>query len=395
MNKEPRIVVITGANSGIGRAATERFAAEGYHVVMACRSTERAVPVREAIVRQTGVSTIDLIELDTSSRESIESFVTVFSGTYPRLDILINNAAYFNHGEPYRVNRDRMEIAFATNVVGPYLLITLLQEHLRRSEDPRVLNVGSNIIKHYFSPKMAVDLSDLGWNATDDDGAAGPTGAVGSAGVAGSIGASGSIGATGTAGTADAADATDASVYRRYCRSKLALLMLTLALSEELRPHGIAVNYLQVNGAKLSKETVRKFSRGYRVVGRLQSLFLKPPEFMAERYFRITTGSEFRGVTGRNINHHLEIMRPAPTTTSEGKPLRVTDEIKITIGTDFYPAIADNQDLQAAVMQICRNARDLSGVQNEDAAERNGSDNARSLVHRHSESYKTVGRKGI
>lgn len=99
--------------------------------------------------------------LDTSSRDSIGAFVDSFTTRYQRLDILIHNAAYFNHGEPYRLNRDGMEIAFATNVFGPYMLTSLLREHPRRSEDPRVLNAGSNIIKHYFNPKRTMDLSDL------------------------------------------------------------------------------------------------------------------------------------------------------------------------------------------------------------------------------------------
>lgn len=323
MNQEPRIVIITGANSGIGKAATQRFAAEGCQVVMACRSTERAAPVHEEIMQRTATKRIDLMELDTSSRESIEAFARDFTDRYPRLDVLIHNAAYFNHGESYRLNRDGLEIAFATNVVGPYLLTILLREQLSRAEDPRVLNVGSNIIKHFFSPKLTMDLSDLQGRREAADGGPGPE---------------------------------SSSVYRRYCRSKMALLMLTRALAEELRADGIAVNYLQVNGAKLSRETVRKFSLSYRIMGRLQSLLLKPPEFMADRYFRITTDPDFRGVTGRNINHRLEIMEPAPSTTAEGQSLRFTDELRITAGADYYPAIAEDGDLQAEVLRVCRTA---------------------------------------
>jgi NAD(P)-dependent dehydrogenase (short-subunit alcohol dehydrogenase family) len=320
MKQEPRVVVITGANSGIGKAATERFAVEGYRVVMACRSTERAVPVRDEIMDRTATQTIDVMELDTSSRRSIETFVEEFTRRYPRLDILIHNAAYFNHGEPYRLSPDGLEIAFATNVVGPYLLTTLLRDHLGRAQDPRVLNVGSNIIKHFFNPKTTMDLSDLRGLPAE---ASGPEGS---------------------------------SVYRRYCRSKMALLMLTRSLADVLEGDGIAVNYLQVNGARLSRETVKKFSLTYRILGRLQSLFLKPPEFTADRYVRITTAPEYRGITGRNINHRLELMEPAPATGPDGTPLRFTDDIKITAGADYYPRIAEDPQLQAAVLEVCRAA---------------------------------------
>jgi len=134
----------------------------------------------------------------------------------------------------------------------------------------------------------------------------------------------------------------------------MALLMLTRAMAEEFDPYGIAVNYLQVNGAKLSRDTIRKFSLSYRILGRLQSLYLKPPEFMADRYVRITTDPGFHGVTGRSINHRLDIMHPAPATTPEGKALGFMDEVKITTGADYYPAIAEDRDLQAAVLHVCR-----------------------------------------
>jgi hypothetical protein len=92
-------------------------------------------------------------------------------------------------------------------------------------------------------------------------------------------------------------------------------------------------------------------------------------------------------------------MHPAPTTSSEGGPLSFSDEIKIATGAEYYPAIAENQELQAAVMQICRNARDLSvvhsAVHNEGAAEEHVSDDTRSLAHWDDESCTTAGRQRI
>jgi hypothetical protein len=82
---------------------------------------------------------------------------------------------------------------------------------------------------------------------------------------------------------------------------------------------------------------------------------------MADRYFRITMAPEFRGVTGRNINHRLEIMNPAPTTTPEGNPLGFMEETKISAGADYYPAIAEDRQLQGAVVQVCRNIRGRAG----------------------------------
>jgi NAD(P)-dependent dehydrogenase (short-subunit alcohol dehydrogenase family) len=108
-----RIVVITGANSGIGKAAARQFAAAGHTVIMACRSVERGEPVRSAIIEETGNHLVELMALDTSSMESIRAFSDAYRERYPRLDILIHNAAYFNHGEPFRLGPDGVEITFS------------------------------------------------------------------------------------------------------------------------------------------------------------------------------------------------------------------------------------------------------------------------------------------
>ncbi len=94
-----KIVIVTGANSGIGRAAAIRFAEEGYKVIMACRCLEKSKKVQQEIIELTKNKDIDLLKLDISSFKSIEDFCSEFKGKYKRLDILIHNAGHFNHGE--------------------------------------------------------------------------------------------------------------------------------------------------------------------------------------------------------------------------------------------------------------------------------------------------------
>lgn len=88
-----KIVVITGANSGIGKAAAIKFGNEGYTVVMACRNLERSKMAQQAIIEATKNPHIDLLQLDISSFKSIHQFSTVLKDKYPKLDILIHNAA--------------------------------------------------------------------------------------------------------------------------------------------------------------------------------------------------------------------------------------------------------------------------------------------------------------
>lgn len=94
------------------------------------------------------------MELDVSSF-SFYKFCRSFQSQYDQLDILIHNAGYFNHGAPYRESADRIELTFATNVFGPFLMTHLLLDSLRQSDNPRILHAGSNIIKHFFDPKRS------------------------------------------------------------------------------------------------------------------------------------------------------------------------------------------------------------------------------------------------
>lgn len=91
-------VIITGANSGIGKAAAMKFAAEGFHVILACRNFEKSVPARDEIIAQTGNTSVELMQVEVSSMQSIKKFCVDFSQKYKKLDILIHNAGYFEHG---------------------------------------------------------------------------------------------------------------------------------------------------------------------------------------------------------------------------------------------------------------------------------------------------------
>ena len=69
-----KIVIITGANSGIGKAASLKFAAEGYRVIMACRNMDTSTAVQREIIEITKNTNVDLMELDVSSFDSIRNF---------------------------------------------------------------------------------------------------------------------------------------------------------------------------------------------------------------------------------------------------------------------------------------------------------------------------------
>lgn len=300
-----KIVVITGANSGIGKEAALMFAQHDFKVVMACRSIEKSQKVQEEIIKRSGNNDVQLMKLDTSSFESIKEFSEKFKKEYPKLDILINNAAYFEHGAKYKLNENGIELTFATNVVGPFLLTNLLHDSLKKSDDPRVLNASSNIIKHFFSPKKQIDFKNL-------------------QGVK--------------------IEGHKHSVYNCYRNSKMALLMLTFRMAQEYKESGVKFFSLQINGARMSKDTLKKFKMPWRLVAHIQNIFFPHPSYMANSYFEICTSEEYKAITGKHFNDKLEVMKVATENPA----------IKDILGTSVYPAYADREDIQDKVFKLCQ-----------------------------------------
>jgi len=306
MNKQT--VIITGANSGIGKAATRKFAMEGHTVIMACRNHEKSQPVRDQIAAETGNERVYLEEVDMSSFESIRNFCSMYREKYQELDILIHNAAYFNHGASYKQSPDGIEITFATNVAGPFLMTMLLRDLLAKSKDARILHAGSNIIKHFLNPKKEIDFDHL---------------------------------------RKEPENPRDHSVYINYRNSKMALLMLTFRMAKEFADDGIKTYSIQINGATMSKEALMKVKPHWRIIARIQNLFFRPPEFTANLYYEICTNERFREITGVHFNHKLEVMQPAKTDAG------IITDVKQGVGAEVYPAYALNEEVSEKVWNVC------------------------------------------
>ena len=302
------VVIITGANSGIGKSAALKFATEGYTVIMACRNMEKSKIVREEIIKESKNNEVYLKKVDLSSFKSINLFCDNYKNEFNKLDILIHNAAYFNHGEKYRLSPDNIELTFATNVFGPYLMTKLLIDHLKKSKDPRILNASSNIIKHFFSPKKKIKFNNLKGGEVDKG---------------------------------------SHSVYKSYCDSKMALTILTFKMAKKLKNDGIKVNALQINGAKMSKETIKNFKSLWRLIALVQNIFFPPPEVMAKHYFDICTSKRFKNTTGKLINHKQKIMKSA-----EDNPGIITS-FKQLISSDIYPKYTEQKDVVNKIWQLC------------------------------------------
>jgi NAD(P)-dependent dehydrogenase (short-subunit alcohol dehydrogenase family) len=190
-----RVVVVTGATSGIGFETARGIAARGAQVVVVGRGEERAKAVAASIASATGNPSVTAIGVeDLATRAEWVRLAARLQENYPAIHVLVNNAgAYFARRE---MTTDGLERTFALNVLTPLALTTLLEGRLRSSAPARVVNVasaahGGNI----------VDLQDL-------QGARSYRG------------------------------------YRAYGRSKLELILLTRELARQLAGSGVTVNAL-------------------------------------------------------------------------------------------------------------------------------------------------------
>ena len=134
-----RVALVTGANSGIGRATSLDLARRGFDVWMLCRDPARGAEARDAIARECREDRVHLAVVDMSSLASVRRFVRDFSPS--RVDVLVHNAGVVPHEK--QVTDDGVELTLATNVLGPFALTGLLMDRLSQSTDARVIFVAS------------------------------------------------------------------------------------------------------------------------------------------------------------------------------------------------------------------------------------------------------------
>ncbi|KAK7315078.1 hypothetical protein VNO77_33610 [Canavalia gladiata] len=139
--------IVTGASSGIGAETTRVLAMRGVHVIMAVRNVNAGKDVKQAILEGIPTAKVDVMELDLSSMASVRKFASEFNASELPLNILINNAGIF--GPPFMLSEDNIELQFATNHLGHFLLTNLLLDTMKKTtreskKQGRIVNVSSN-----------------------------------------------------------------------------------------------------------------------------------------------------------------------------------------------------------------------------------------------------------
>jgi len=137
-----KIVMITGATSGIGAVAALELARFGARVVGVGRNPEKCTAVASHITKETGNPSVEYLVADLSSQDQIRQLAEVFKVKYTRLDVLVNNAgAYFSKRQE---SIDGIEMTLALNHLNYFLLTNLLVDTLKASAPARIVSVSSN-----------------------------------------------------------------------------------------------------------------------------------------------------------------------------------------------------------------------------------------------------------
>jgi len=242
---EEKVCMITGANSGIGKATAKALAKMNATVVMVCRNRERGELAQKEIIEETGNNNIDLLLCDLSSQEQIRNLASEFTNKYSVLHVLINNAGIMLKNRKLSV--DGFEMNFAVHVLAPFLLTNLLLDILKKSAPSRIINIASAAHK-----RAKIDFNDL------------------------------------------QSENKKYRLFKIYGSSKLAELLFTYELSRRLEGSGVTANAVHpgVVNTNLGRDQ-SKFSQWF------ARKFFRSPEKGAETSIYLASSPEVEGVTGK------------------------------------------------------------------------------------------------
>ncbi|SDW19090.1 SDR family oxidoreductase [Thiocapsa roseopersicina] len=256
-----KTVLVTGANSGLGKAIALAFARDGMRVGMLVRNEARGLAARDEILAATGNREISLFVADLGSQHEVRRAAAEILDRFERLDLLINNAgtAYASR----RTSPEGLERSLAVNHLGPFLLTGLLLERIKASAPARIVNVGTKM-------DTAMDFDDLDWTRRRY------------------------------------------RMMQAYGQSKLGNLHFTFELARRLAGTGVSVNCV-FPGVFRSNLGGSDGAQGifWKAVDLLLGWALPTPTRAAERVLHAARSPDLDGVTGRYLGDRRSIKAPS------------------------------------------------------------------------------------
>lgn len=253
-NLENKTIIITGANSGIGKAAATQLASLGATVILACRSKERGEQALQDLKRSSKNDKVELMQVDMSSQASIREFVQKFKDNHQQLDILNHNAANFDQTLKHPVlTSDGVETIFATNHIGIFLMTDLLLDVLKNSAPSRIITVASKGLVAY--PFLDIEFDNLNGERKF-------------------------------------------STQHAYYHSKLAQVMYTYDLAEKLKGSGVTVNCVRVTNVAIPDERLTHLPVWLRKIYNLKRSMSISVERQAETYVFLAADPQVQNISG-------------------------------------------------------------------------------------------------
>lgn len=246
-----KTVLITGGNSGVGRHTAIGLARMGARVVFTSRNLRKGDVARAEIREAANTKLVDYMELDLASFASIEKFAKQFLAKYDRLDVLVLNAGLML--DRRSSTPEGFETTFATNHLGHFLLTQLLRERVLASAPARIVVVSSDAHK---GARGGLDFDDLMCERSY-------------------------------------------AAFKTYARSKLANILFTNVLAQQLEGTGVTVNAAHP-GAVRSGFAASDDMKGplARVVMTIARPFMLSPERGAQTSIYLASSPEVEGKTG-------------------------------------------------------------------------------------------------
>ncbi|XP_064081209.1 retinol dehydrogenase 13-like [Macrobrachium nipponense] len=255
-----KTVIVTGANTGIGKETAREMAKRGAKVILACRDMDKCAEARKDIAWDTQNKLVRCMKCDLASQDSIREFVQNFNAKEERLDILINNAGVMRC--PKSFTEEGIELQLGTNHMGHFLLTNLLLSKIKDSAPSRIINVSS--VAHM---RGRINFSDLNSKKNYDEGEA-------------------------------------------YAQSKLANILFTRELSERLAGSGVTCNAVHP-GLVLTEigrhMGIDKSWMASLILKPFLWLFLKTPRQGAQTTIYTALSSDLEGVSGKYFSNQAEV----------------------------------------------------------------------------------------
>jgi len=245
--------MITGANSGIGKATAIGLAKRGASLVLVCRDQTRAENAIAEIKEKTGNDSIDLILADLSSQKQIYQLVSKFKKRYNNLHVLINNAGVNLH--KHTLTEDGIETTFAVKYLAHYMLCNLLFDILKKSAPSRIINVTSSIQAKTF------DFDNLNGD-------------------------------------------NNYHQLKAYSQAKLAVLLFTYEFARKIEGTGVSVNCLHPGYVKT--KMIRNFRPFVKYFYHLVGLFMLTPKKGAKTSIYLASSPEINGISGKYFKKKKE-----------------------------------------------------------------------------------------